>query len=520
MADIPDPEQNRLSRRLTRYARVGANVGGVAAKMAGARLFGRDFGDQRNAADLAAALGGLKGPLMKLAQLISTVPDLLPPEYATELQKLQAAAPPMGPAFVKRRMQAELGPDWEKRFRAFDKTPAAAASLGQVHRATGPDGRILACKLQYPDMESAVEADLAQLGMLLALQRRLSPEIDTTEIAKEVTERLREELDYEREARNAALYGAALADEPLVRVPEVVPALSTKRLLTMTWLDGKPLLSFLDHGLADRNRIATALFRAWWHPFARFGIIHGDPHLGNYSVFEAEGASFEARPARGLAPQDGDGGAGGNDVGADRRRDARHLPRHPEERPRPLAGGASKDARDHWAGSGGGQEVHPAGLNLLDFGCIRVFPPRFVGGVVDLYHGLKDGDRDRVVHAYATWGFKKLDNETIDILNIWARFIYAPLIDDRVRSLADGVAPQSYGRREAWRVKQGLRAKGPITVPREFVLMDRAAIGLGSVMLHLKAELNFHRLFAATVEGFGEEDLAKRQRRALKAAGL
>ena len=119
----PDPEQNRLSRRLARYARVGANVGGVAARMAGARLFGRDLADPKNAADLAAALGGLKGPLMKLAQIISTVPDLLPAEFATELQKLQSAAPPMGPAFVKRRMLAELGPDWEKRFAPSTRRP-------------------------------------------------------------------------------------------------------------------------------------------------------------------------------------------------------------------------------------------------------------------------------------------------------------------------------------------------------------------------------------------------------------
>ena len=108
-------------------------------------------------------------------------------------------------------MRAELGPEWESRFRSFERHPAAAASLGQVHRAIGLDGAELACKLQYPDMQSAVEADLGQLGMILALQRRFSPEIDTSEILKEMTERLREELDYEREARHAALYGAMLA---------------------------------------------------------------------------------------------------------------------------------------------------------------------------------------------------------------------------------------------------------------------------------------------------------------------
>jgi predicted unusual protein kinase regulating ubiquinone biosynthesis (AarF/ABC1/UbiB family) len=452
MAKSSDSEQNRLSGRLSRYARVGANVGGVAARVAGARLFGRDLMDTRNAADLTAVLGGLKGPLMKLAQLLATVPDLLPPEFAAELQKLQASAPPMGPAFVKRRMIAELGADWEKGFRSFDRTPAAAASLGQVHKAVGHDGGALAVKLQYPDMQSAVEADLGQLGLILRLQRRFSPEIDTTEIAKELAERLREELDYKREAAHAGLYRLMLKDEALVRVPEIVPELSTRRLLAMSWLEGRPLLSFLDHDLEDRNRIAKAMFRAWWFPFAHFGVIHGDPHLGNYTVFE--------------------------------------------------------------------QNKKPAGINLLDFGCVRIFPPAFVGGVVDLYEGLKTDDRERIIEAYRGWGFAGLTNATIDALNIWARFIYAPLLDDRVRTIADGVAPQSYGRREVWQVKQRLRPEAAVRIPREFVLMDRAAIGLGSVFTHLSAEINWHRLFHELIGGFDATVLARRQARALKKAGV
>jgi predicted unusual protein kinase regulating ubiquinone biosynthesis (AarF/ABC1/UbiB family) len=463
---MTDSEQNRLSGRLSRYARVGANVGGVAARVAGARLFGRDLVDARNAADLAAALGGLKGPLMKLAQMMATVPDLLPPEFAVELQKLQAEAPPMGPAFVKRRMMAELGPDWENRFASFDRTPAAAASLGQVHKAVGHDGRALAVKLQYPDMQSAVEADLSQLGIVLRLQRRFSPEIDTSEIAKELAERLREELDYEREAAHARLYGLMLADEPLVHVPEIVSELSTRRLLTMTWLDGKPLLDFLGHDLGERNLIAEAMFRAWWHPFSHFGVIHGDPHLGNYTVF-------------------------GDDRGGGR-----------GDRPR------------------GKEGLNPAGINLLDFGCVRIFPPSFVGGVVDLYEGLKTNDRDRIAEAYRGWGFEGLNNQMIDALNIWAGFIYAPLLDDRVRTIADGVAPQAYGRREIWEVKQRLRPAVTIKIPREFVLMDRAAIGLGSVMLHLKAEMNFHRLFEETIANFTVSRLRDSQEQALRVAGL
>ena len=452
MSNTSDPEQNSFPRRVSRYARVGANVGGVAAKMAGARLLGRDFGDERNAVQLMQALGGLKGPLMKLAQLLATVPDLLPPEYAAELQKLQASAPPMGPAFVKRRMNSELGSDWRKKFGSFEDKPSAAASLGQVHRATTTDGTELACKLQYPNMESAVEADLKQLGVVLAVQRRMNPEIDTTEIAKELAERLREELDYRREAQNASLYGAVLKPDPLVRVPDVIPELSTKRLLSMTWLDGEPLLSYRDRPLEERNRIATALFRAWWHPFASHGLIHGDPHLGNYRVFEADG--------------------------------------------------------------------QPAGINLLDFGCIRIFPPEFVAGVVSLYRGFLTDDRSKIVEAYERWGFEELSDKQIDIMNIWAGFIYAPLTDDRVRTIADGVEPHAYGRKEVWEVKQALKAGPPIKVPREFVLMDRAAVGLGAVMLHLRAELNFHQIFEEAIADFDVDKLAKRQAKALKAVGL
>jgi predicted unusual protein kinase regulating ubiquinone biosynthesis (AarF/ABC1/UbiB family) len=460
-----DPEQNRLSGRLTRYARVSAGVGGAAARIAGAKLFGRDVSDPRNAADLAATLGGLKGPLMKVAQMMATIPDLLPPDYAAELQKLQAEAPPMGPAFVKRRMMVELGPDWESRFRSFERMPAAAASLGQVHKAVAHDGTPIACKLQYPDMKSAVEADLGQLGVILSLQRRLSPEIDTTEIAKELGERLREELDYDREAKHAALFRMMLTGERNVRVPETYPELSTDRLLTMRWLDGTKLLAYVGHDLADRNAIAKALFTAWWKPFATHGVIHGDPHLGNYTVFEKQ----EARSA----------------------------------------GGAT-----------GKQESHPAGINLLDFGCVRIFPPAFVDGVINLYRALKADDRDGIAAAYRSWGFRGIDEETVDTLTLWARFIYGPLMDDRVRTIAGNVAPQAYGRREAWTVKQRLKNKPAIKVPREFVFLERAAIGLGAVMLHLKAELNFHQLFEAAIADFDVNALAKRQAKALKAVGL
>src|SRR5580693_2945428 len=137
---MTDREANRFSARAARYARVGANMGGVAARFAGARFLGLELDRGKSAIELALALGGLKGPIMKVAQLLATIPDALPAEYAAELTKLQSEAPPMGWAFVKRRMSAELGPDWQQKFSSFEHHPAAAASLGQVHRASAHDG--------------------------------------------------------------------------------------------------------------------------------------------------------------------------------------------------------------------------------------------------------------------------------------------------------------------------------------------------------------------------------------------
>src|SRR5436190_8999870 len=141
-----DREKNRFSARAARYARVSANVGGVAARYAGRRLLGGEPDRAGDASALSSALGRLKAPLMKVAQLMATIPDLLPPEYVEELQKLQSEAPPMGWPFVKRRMMAELGSGWPEKFAAFEHKPAAAASLGQVHRARSLTGEALACK--------------------------------------------------------------------------------------------------------------------------------------------------------------------------------------------------------------------------------------------------------------------------------------------------------------------------------------------------------------------------------------
>lgn len=440
-------ENNSLGGRAKRYARVGRAVGGLAARVAGERYLGLNLDKGKHAEDLKQALGGLKGPLMKVAQIMSTIPDMLPEEYVDELAELQSNAPPMGWLFVRRRMAAELGADWQDRFKSFEREAAAAASLGQVHRAVHPDGRDLACKLQYPDMKSAVEADLKQLRIVFSLYHRYDKAVNASEIHREVSDRLREELDYVLERKHIDLYRDMLSKEAGVHVPEPVPDLSTDRLLTMSWLDGTRMMEWVDADQETRNRVAENMFRAWYVPFYYYGTIHGDPHLGNYSVR-------------------GDGS-----------------------------------------------------INLMDFGCIRIFQPHFVQGVIDLYRALETDDRDLAVHAYETWGFTGLSNEVLDTLNMWAEFVYGPLLEDRPRRIqeTDGTM---YGARVANKVHGELRRLGGVTPPREFVLMDRAAIGLGSVFLHLKAELNWHSMFHDLIGGFDVDKLEKRQAAALKKADI
>ena len=445
---MSDPrEDDTLGGRARRYAKVGRAVGGLAARVAGQRYLGLSLDKQKHAEELKQALGGLKGPLMKVAQIMSTVPDMLPEEYVEELAELQSNAPAMGWLFVRRRMASELGADWQSKLESFEKEAAAAASLGQVHRAVHPDGRDLACKLQYPDMKSAVEADLKQLRVVFSIYHRYDQAVNPADIHKEVSDRLREELDYELERAHLDLYRDMLADEDGVHVPEPVPELSTDRLLTMSWLDGTRLLDWVDADQETRNRVAVNMFRAWYVPFYFYGTIHGDPHLGNYSVRE------------------------------------------------------------------------DTSINLMDFGCIRIFQPLFVQGVIDLYRALQNGDRNLAVHAYETWGFTGLSQEVIDTLNIWAEFVYGPLLEDRERRIqeTDGTM---YGAKVANKVHNELRSLGGVTPPREFLLMDRAAIGLGSVFLHLKAEINWHRLFHNLIGDFDVKTLEKRQTKALKKAGI
>jgi predicted unusual protein kinase regulating ubiquinone biosynthesis (AarF/ABC1/UbiB family) len=435
--------------RLRRYAKVTTAMGGLAARLAGEKYLGIKIDREQHASDLRAALGGLKGPLMKVAQILATIPDALPKEYVNELSHLQADAPSMGWLFVKRRMKAELGEDWLSHFKEFEKKASAAASLGQVHFAEDNDGQKLACKLQYPDMGSAVQADLKQLKLIFSLYEKYDSAISTNAIHDELSDRLKEELSYSHEIKNLKLYKYMLSDLKEVTLPNPIEQLSTKRLLTMTRIDGVKIMKFISDNsdIQMRNKVALNMFKAWYIPFYKFGVIHGDPHLGNYTI----------RP---------DGG-----------------------------------------------------VNLMDFGCIRIFRPDFVTGVIELYQALRDGNEEKAVNAYKSWGFENPSKELISVLNIWANFIYQPLLEDKVRLINPSESGQ-YGRETAEKVHEELKKIGGVTPPREFVLMDRAAVGLGSVFMHLKAEINWYMIFHELVGDFDEKKLSKRQNDALKISGL
>lgn len=441
-------DQNSLQGRFRRYAHVSSALSAAALRLAGERFFGADLDHQVQAKELTKAFGSLKGPVMKVAQMLATIPDAVPSEYAQEFLSLQAEAPSMGWPFVRRRMTQELGPDWAQKFQSFDREASFAASLGQVHKAISKeDDLALACKLQYPDLASVVEADLQQLKIIFRVYEIAAHALKTEEIFDEISERLREELDYEREAKHIAVYRDILKDFTVVHLPQVISALSTRRLLTMTWLEGKNLREITGESQEFRNQVARSMFQIWYYPFYHYGFIHADPHLGNYT-FREDGS-----------------------------------------------------------------------VNLLDFGCLRIFSAKVVQGVIDLYRALQKNDQAQLVHAYESWGFSNLSKEMIDVLNLWANLLYEPLLDDRVRPIQKEFSGMQ-GRHTASQVHHELGRLGGIKPPREFVYLDRATVGVGSVFLHLKAELNWHQELEKMIEDFEFNTVSENQKRLLVKYGL
>ena len=416
-------------KSLKRLFDVSTTLTGIGIRVGAQEYLGMNFDENAYAQKLRHAFGNLKGPFMKMVQFLATVPDALPPEFATEFLTLQSNAPSMGEGFVRRRMAGELGINWRDLFQDFSLKASHAASLGQVHQAVSKEGVKLAIKLQYPDMETTINADLKQLNLVLGIYQTFNKSIDTQDIADEIRERLHEELDYVHEAQNLKQFRKIFKNTlDFIVVPEVYPEFSTRRLLTMEWIEGKSALDFVGHENNFRDELGRKLFLAWYWPLYRFGILHGDPHPGNYLILS-------------------------------------------DER-----------------------------ISVLDFGCVRKFDKLFLQAVVDLYVALRDNKPELAVDAYRRWGFNDLNNKLIEVLNQWAKLLYDPLLEDKKRPIQE-----ANGGKKSWKIARSIHKQlhdlGGIKPPREFVFMDRAAVGIGSVLMRLESEQNWHRLFEEIIDG-------------------
>ena len=291
MSDVP----SKALRRAVRLMALPAGHAGRATVGLGRRLAGQPAElvaaevQARTAAQLFRTLGELKGGAMKLGQALSAMEALLPAElagpYREALIRLQEAAPPLPTVVLHRVLAEELGTDWRGCFAGFDDQPAAAASIGQVHRATWNDGRDVAVKIQYPGVAEALTADLRQLDRVLPLGRLSAPAIDFRDLLGRLRERLVEELDYEREGAAQARFARAFCEDPDIAVPDVVEV--RPRVLVTEWVPGRALAEIIENGTPQqRNDAGLKLVRLLLSSPQRAGRIHGDPHPGNFRVLD------------------------------------------------------------------------------------------------------------------------------------------------------------------------------------------------------------------------------------------
>ncbi|WP_346619911.1 AarF/ABC1/UbiB kinase family protein [Blastococcus montanus] len=279
--------------RSARLASLPLGAAGRATLGFGKRLSGQSADtvnaelQQRTAEQLFAVLGQLKGGAMKLGQTLSVfeaaVPEEMSAPYREALTKLQAEAPPMPVRTVHGVLAQQLGGTWRQRFREFDDAPAAAASIGQVHRATWRDGRDVAVKIQYPGAATALMSDLNQLAVFARLFTSLFPGLDIKPLIAELKARVVEELDYGLEADAQRGFAAAYADDPQIAVPRVVA--SAPKVIVSEWQDGTPLSRVIaDGSREDRDRAGRLLALLHFSAPQRAGLLHADPHPGNFRL--------------------------------------------------------------------------------------------------------------------------------------------------------------------------------------------------------------------------------------------
>lgn len=287
MTDIP----RRATQRTARLASLPLGVAGRVAASWGKRLVGHDAEDvnaqlsARTAEQLFAVLGELKGGAMKFGQALSVfeaaIPDQLAAPYREALTKLQSEAPPMSPQSVRRMLDEQLGTGWRRRFSHFSDEPAAAASIGQVHRAVWHDGREVAVKVQYPGADEALRSDLRQLQRFSRLFQAIVPGMEVKPLLSELRDRMVEELDYREEADNQRAFAAAFRGHTDIVVPAIVA--SAPKVIVSEWITGTPMAQIIRGGSrSDRDDIGTKLSLFHSCSPALTGLLHADPHPGNF----------------------------------------------------------------------------------------------------------------------------------------------------------------------------------------------------------------------------------------------
>jgi predicted unusual protein kinase regulating ubiquinone biosynthesis (AarF/ABC1/UbiB family) len=284
-------QHSTRSARLAEIGRLGASAAGGTAVHRARRAFAGEARREeldaahqlRTAEHVAEALGNMKGALMKLGQMASYLDQGMPEPIREALAQLQAGAPPMASELARATVEESLGRRIDDAFAEWDDVPLAAASIGQVHRAVTADGQPVAVKVQYPGVGAAIRADLDNAGLLFAGMGMLFPGLDPGPLVTELRERLVEELDYSQEAENLALFGEEYRDHPFIHIPEVVPELSTDRVLTTELVDGARFDEVVRSWSQEEKDLAgETIYRFVFRSLYRIHAFNGDPHPGNY----------------------------------------------------------------------------------------------------------------------------------------------------------------------------------------------------------------------------------------------
>jgi predicted unusual protein kinase regulating ubiquinone biosynthesis (AarF/ABC1/UbiB family) len=283
----------KTAARTARLASIPLGVAGRAVGGWGKRLVGQNAEQvsaelsAKTAEQLFAVLGTLKGGAMKFGQALSVFEAAIPSDmaepYREALTKLQSAAPPMSTQTTRRVLAEQLGRGWEERFRSFEDKPAAAASIGQVHKAVWHDGRVVAVKVQYPGADQALMSDLRQLQRFSKLFQAVVPGTEVKPLLQELTDRMSEELDYRSEAQHQRAFAKAFDGDEHVLIPKVVA--SAPKVLITEWVEGRPLAAIIREGeRAERDLAGLRLAEFHYSSPARVGLLHSDPHPGNFML--------------------------------------------------------------------------------------------------------------------------------------------------------------------------------------------------------------------------------------------